>query len=201
MKLFYSPGACSLAAHMVAYEAGLALDLVKVDLSSHKTETGEDFFAINSKGYVPALRLADGAVLTENQAVLPYLADQAPQSGLMPAAGGLERYRVQEWLGFIGTELHKNFGPLWNPAAAEAAKDAARAMLAKRFAWLDAQLADRAYLMGETFTVADCYAFVVLAWTGYHKLDMTPYPNLRAYQARIGARPAVQRALADEGLV
>lgn len=200
MKLYYSPGACSLAAHILACEAGLALELVKVDLHSHKTETGEDFFAVNSKGYVPALCLADGAVLTENQAVLPYLADQAPNSGLIPAVGSLERYRLQEWLGFIGTELHKSFGPLWNPAAPEAAKEAARAVLAKRFAWLDAQLADRAYLMGADFTVADCYAFVVLAWTGYHKLDMAPYPNLRAYQARLGARPAVQQALAAEGL-
>lgn len=200
MKLYYAPGACSLAPHILVAEAGLPVELVKVDLRAGKTEGGEDFSAINPKGYVPFLVLDDGSALSENQVLLQYLADRAPAAGLMPPAGGMERYRAQEWLAFISTELHKAYGPLWNPAAPEGAKQSARAQLAKRFAWLDRQLAGRSFLMGETFTAADCYAFVVLAWGDYHQLDMSPYAHLRAYKDRIGARSAVQRALKEEGL-
>jgi glutathione S-transferase len=201
MKLYYAPGTCALASHILAREAGLPLDLVKVDLATHKTETGDDYTAINSKGYVPALRLDDGELLTESVVLLQYLGDLAPACGLMPPAGTMARYRQQEWLCFISSELHKLYGPLWNPTIPEAIKDGARGRLANRFTWLDARLADQPYLMGEAFTAADCYAFVVLAWADYHKLDMTPYANLAAYQARIGARPAVQQALREEGLV
>lgn len=201
MKLYYAPGACSLASHILALEAGLNVGLAKVDLASHQIEGGGDFTAVNAKGYVPALHMDNGEVLTENMVVLQYLADLAPASGLAPAAGTLARYRLQEWLAFIATELHKTYGPLWSPTAPEAGKERARSMLATRFAWLDGQLAQRPYLMGDGFTAADCYAFVVLSWAGYHKLDMAPYPHLRAYGERIGARPAVQRALKEEGLI
>jgi glutathione S-transferase len=201
MKLYYAPGACSLAPHIVAREAGLRLDLEKVDLGRGKTESGATFADINPKGYVPALSLDGGEVLTEASALVQYLADQAPQTGLAPAAGTLERYRLLEWLGFISTEIHKGFGPLWNPQTPEAAKAIARNNLGKRFAWLDQRLARGPYLMGERFTVADAYLFTVTNWTNIHAIDLKPYPNLKAYMERVGARPKVREALVAEGLL
>lgn len=201
MKLYYSPGACSLASHMIALEGGMPLELVKVDLKAHRTERGEDYAAINPKGYVPTLVLDNGETLTESAVVLQYLADQMPQAGLIPPAGSMARYRVQEWLNFVASELHKGFGPLWNANAVEPAKEAARAMLGKRYAWLDGQLAGISFLTGETFTVADAYAVTVLSWSGLHGIDLQPYPNLRAYVERVRARPRVQQALKEEGLI
>ena len=201
MKLYYAPGACSLAPHIVAREAGLRLDLERVDLGSGKTESGATFAEINAKGYVPALSLDNGEVLTEVSALVQYLADQAPQAGLVPAAGTTERYRLLEWLGFIATEIHKGFGPLWNPQAPEATKIAARNNLARRFTYIDQRLARGSYLTGERFTVADAYLFTVTNWTNVHGIDLTPYPNLKAYMERVGARSQVRNALAAEGLL
>ena len=202
MKLYYSPGACSLAPHIVAREAGLAIDLVKVDLASHKTETGEDYFTINPRGYVPAIRLDDGEVHTEVAALVQYLAEQAPQSNLLPAAGSKERFRMNQWLVFVSSELHKTFSPwLWHAETAESTKQAARDKLAVRFAELDRHLADRAYLTGDSFTVADAYAFTTVNWSNFLKIDLKPYPNLSAFMARVAARPKVREALKAERLV
>ena len=201
MKLYYSPGACSLAPHIVALEAGIPLDLVKVDLASHKTETGADFYAVNPRGYVPALDIGQDEPLTEASVVVQYLADRKPNGGLLPPAGSIERIRVQQWLAFIATELHKAFGPLFNPATPEAMKPIIVAQLGKRFAELDKHLASRSYLMGEIFTVADAYAFTILNWANFLKVDLGAYAKLRAYHARVGARPAVQKAMKAEGLV
>lgn len=201
MKLYYSPGACSLSPHIVASEAGLAVDLEKVDLAEHKTESGQDYNTVNPKGYVPALRLDDGTVLTEGPAIVQYLADQKPGSGLIPAAGTIDRYRVQEWLNFIGTELHKNFSPLFNKASSDDVKHTAKTNINKRLAYLNDQLASRQYLMGGNFTVADAYAFTIVNWTNFVGIDLKPYPNLGAYMGRVAARPKVHEALKAEGLV
>ena len=201
MKLYYAPGACSLSPHIVAREAGIAIDLEKVDLGAHKTASGEDFMKVNPKGYVPALRLDDGSVLTEGPAIVQYLADQKPASKLAPAAGTIDRYRLQEWLAFIGTELHKNFGPLFNPTNPEAVKEAAKANIAKRLGYLNEQLAKRQFLLGDTFTAADAYAFTIINWTNFVGIDLKAYPNVAAYSARIGARPKVQEAMKAEGLM
>jgi glutathione S-transferase len=201
MKLYYTPGACSLAPHIVAQEAGLTLDLVKVDLRTGKTESGATFADINPKGYVPALQLDNGEIMTEASVLVQYLADQAPQAGLAPATGSIERYRVLEWLGFISTEIHKGFGPLWNPQTPDAAKAIARVNLGKRFAYLDRTLAARPYLTGERFTIADAYLFTVVNWTNIHAIDLAPYPNLKAFMERVAARPKVREALRAEGLL
>jgi glutathione S-transferase len=201
MKLYYTPGACSLAPHIVAREAGVKLDLEKVDLGTGKTATGATYAEINPKGYVPALKLDTGEVLTEASALVQFLADQAPQAQLAPAAGTSERYRLLEWLGFISTEVHKGFGPLWNPAMPDGAKAIAKTNLGKRFAYLDAHLARGPYLLGERFTVADAYLFTVASWAAFHAIDLKPYPNLQAYLARVAARPRVREALAAEGLL
>ena len=201
MKLYYSPGACSLSPHIVASEAGLAVDLEKVDLAEHKTESGQDYMTVNPKGYVPALRLDDGTVLTEGPAIVQYLADQKPGSGLIPAAGTIDRYRVQEWLNFIGTELHKNFSPLFNKASSDDVKNTAKTNINKRLAYLNDQLASRQYLMGDHFTVADAYAFTIVNWTNFVGIDLKPYPNLGTYMGRVAARPKVHEALKSEGLV
>jgi len=202
MKLYYSPGACSLAPHIVAREAGIAIDLVKVDLMSHKTETGEDYFTINPRGYVPAIQLDDSEVHTEVAALVQYLAEQAPQSNLLPAAGSKERFRMNQWLVFVSSELHKTFSPwLWHAETAESTKQAARDKLAVRFAELDRHLADRAYLTGDSFTVADAYAFTTVNWSNFLKIDLKPYPNLSAFMARVAARPKVREALKAERLV
>jgi glutathione S-transferase len=201
MKLYYAPGACSLAPHIVAREAGLSPDLEKVDLANRTTASGRSFLEVNPKGYVPALQVEDGTVMTEVSALIQYLADQAPQAGLIPAVGTPERYKVLEWIGFISTEIHKGFGPLWNPTTPDAVKQATKEKLFQRFAYLDQQLDGRSYLTGERFTVADAYLFVVVNWTNFHGLSLGDYPNLAAFMERVAARPKVQEALQAEGLL
>jgi glutathione S-transferase len=200
MKLYYSPGACSLSPHIVAREAGLTLDLVKTDLKTKKTDAGADFTAVNGKGSVPVLQLDNGQTLTEGPAIVQYLADQAPASGLAPAAGTMERYRLQEWLNFITSEIHKSFSPLFNPAATADWKDAAKANLAKRFEYVAKSLEGKSYLMGEQFTVADAYLFTVANWGQWVGVDIGQWPNLKAHHARVAARPKVQETLKAEGL-
>lgn len=200
MKLYYGTGACSLSPHIVLREAGLRFELERVDLGTHKTERGADYYAINPKGYVPALELGNGQMLTEGAAIVQYLADLVPEKNLAPPAGTLERYRLQEWLNYIATELHKGFGPLFNPKAHEDAKTAARAQLAKRLGYVAERLAGRDYLMGQAFTVADAYLFTVLRWTHFVGFDLSPWPALVAYLARIALRPAVVAAMKAEGL-
>jgi glutathione S-transferase len=200
MKLYYSPGACSLSPHIVVSETGINVELEKVNLAEHKTASGQDYMTINPKGYVPALQLDDGTVLTEGPAIVQYLADQKPASGLIPAAGAIDRYRVQEWLNFIGTELHKNFGALFNKATPDATKETAKANITRRLAYLNDRLAGKQYLMGSNFTVADAYAFTIVNWTNFVGIDLKPYPNLAAYMARVAARPKVLETLKSEGL-
>ena len=201
MQLYYSPGACSLATHITLREAGLPFELKRADVKSKKLEDGSDFLAINSKGAVPALRLDNGQVLTEGVAIMQYLADQKPEAGLAPRNGTLERYRLQEWLNYITSELHKGFSPLFNPAATDAVKEYTRNNLFKRFDWIDAQLKDKQYLTGDNFTVADAYLFVVANWSNFVAIDLAKWPNLQAFVGRVAARPKVQEALKAEGLV
>ena len=198
MKLYYSPGACSQAPHIVLREAGLAFDLAKVDLATKRLDTGEDYLAINPKGAVPALELDDGAILTENAVVLQYIADRAPAAALIPPFGTIARYRLLEWLNFIATELHKGFAPLFHPSGREEER-AARAALERRFAYLAAELADGPYLTGAGFTIADAYLFVVLRWARIFHIDLARWPPLAAFVARVGERPAVHAALHAEG--
>lgn len=199
MELYYSPGACSLSPHIVALEAGIPLALEKVDLKAHRTEHGRDYYSINPKGYVPALRLADGATLTEGPAIVQYLADQKPSSGLAPPNGAFARYKLQEWLTFINGEIHKAFGTLF-VAGPDDAKQAAREKIANRFSWVEKELGEKSYLLGESFTVADAYFFVMLTWAHKLHVDLKPYPKLAAYYARVSARPKVKEALKAEGL-
>ena len=201
MKLYYAPGACSLASHIACEEGGLDCALAKVDLRSKKVEDGSDYLAVNPKGSVPALALADGGVMTENAVVLQYLADQAPGAALAPAPGTFERYRLAEWLNYIATEIHKGWGPLWNAKNPDEVKDTARKALSARFAYVAKRLEATPWLMGDTFTVADAYLFVMLNWSGTLKFDLSPWPVLVQYHARIAERPAVQRALRAEGLL
>ncbi len=201
MKLFYSPGACSLAPHIVALEAGIPLELEKVDLRAKKTGSGADFWALNPKGYVPALVLDDGEVLTEGVAVSQYLADRKPEAGLAAPAGSLGRYRLQEMLTYLNSELHKNYGPLFNPATSPELRAEKVAALYKRYELIEKQLQARSYLFGEQFTAADAYLFVVTRWAPYLKVDLSAFPNLAAFQARVAARPAVQAAMLAEGLL
>lgn len=199
MKLYYSPGACSLSPHIVLREAGIACDLVRVDLKTKKTKDGADFTTVNPKGQVPTLVLDDGRTLTEGPAIVQYLADQKPDTGLAPPAGAFERYRLQEWLNFVSTELHKTFGPLFGPTTPEDYKPIARDTIAKRFAFADRHLAaEGPFLLGERFTVADAYLFVMTLWAGFLKIDLPP--NLKAYAERVGSRPAVRETLKEEGL-
>lgn len=200
MKLFYKPGACSLAPHIVANEAGIDLDLVMVDLASKKTGQGQDFLDTNPNGYVPTLLLEDGETLTEASVVVQYLADQRPETGLMPPAGEMSRYRVQQWLAFVATELHKAFGPFFKPDTPEATKDTNRAHLSKRFAYVDQQLEGRSYLTGDTFTAADAYLWTILGWAKYIGFDMSPFANIQRFVGTVAARPAVQKTLRAEGL-
>jgi glutathione S-transferase len=201
MKLYYAPGACSLAPHIAAREAGLDLELEKVDLGRKKTASGEDYLALNPKGYVPALRLEDGSLLTEAAAVLQYLGDRAPAAGLLPPAGAPERYRVIEWLYFIATELHKAFAPLWNPKAQDEAKAAARSRIVQRLALVEKALERGDYLLGDRFTAADAYLFTIVGWTAHTGVDISGFPRLQAFQERIAARPAVRAAMKAEGLL
>jgi glutathione S-transferase len=200
MKLYYIPSACSLSPHIVANELGLAIELVKVDPETKTTEYGEDYFAINPKGYVPALQLDDGSVLTEGPAVVQYLADLKPDAQLAPANGSMARYRLQEMLGDINSELHKTYIPLFNPATSEEVRTAGMAYLRKRYGLIEAVLGRTPFLLGEQFTISDAYLFVVTRWSAFVKLDLSQFPNLLAFQARIAARPAVQAALRREEL-
>ena len=199
MKLYYSPGACSLSPHIVLREAGLNFDLVKVALGTKETSEGGDYRKVNSKGYVPALALDDGKVLTEGPAIVQWVADQRPSMGLAPANGTFERYKLQEWLNFITSELHKGIGSLFNKAMPEEAKKQAKERIAGRLQWLNDQLKSD-YLTGSRFTVADAYAFVVLGWSKYLDIDLKPYPAIQAYMGRIAQRPKVKEALEAEGL-
>lgn len=201
MKLYFSPGACSLASHIALHETGLPFEIDKLNVPDKTTASGEDFMQINPKGYVPTIRLDDGSILTEGAAILQYIADRKPDSGLAPKAGTMERYRLQEWLTFIGTEIHKSYSPLFNKAATDEVKNYARNLLVKRLGYLETQLAHKPYLMGEGFTVADAYLFVVLSWSGHVGVDLDPFPRIKEYVARIGVRPAVQAALKAEGLI
>jgi glutathione S-transferase len=201
MKLYFSPGACSLSPHIVLLEAGIAHTLDKVDLRSKLTSTGQDFRAINSKGYVPALETDSGVILTEGPAIVQYLADQAPDKLLAPAPGTVERYQMMSWLNFIGTEIHKNYGPLFSPATSDDVKAYALANLTQRYTYVNRMLEGRDYLGGERFSVADVYLFVVTNWAGHVKFDLSEWPNVQAFQKRIFARPAVQQALRAEGLI
>ncbi len=201
MKLYYSPGAGSLAPHIIAHEAGLEIAYDKVDLNTCTTSSGQDFIKINPKGYVPALALPDGEVLTEVSVILEYLADQVPEAHLLPPLGSLERYKVQEWIGFIGTELHKGFDPLWTGPMPEAARRLAVEQLQRRFAYLDESLQGRAYLMGQHFTVADAYCFTILSWARFHRVDLSAYSAILAFMRRVSNRPMVQKTLEAEGLL
>jgi len=198
MKLYYAPGACSLCPHIVLLEASLAAEAVQVNLKTHQLLDGSDYYAINERGYVPLLELDDGERITENAAIVQYLADRAPDRGLLPPAGTLERTRVQEWLAFVGSELHKGFSPLFNPAVPEEVKPVFKKKLVDRFRWVDGQLAGKSYLMGETFTVADAYLFVITGWAGRMGVDIAGLENLAAHQARMRQRPGVQAALQAE---
>jgi glutathione S-transferase len=201
VKLYYSPGACSLSPHIVARAAGLPVTLVRVDTKGKKTVTGDDYWSINGKGYVPLLELEDGTRLTEGPAIVQYLADRAPQKKLAPANGTIARYKLQEWLNFITSELHKQFSPLFDPSMPDEAKAKFRDKIAGRFDWIVTQLGDQPYLTGADFTVADAYLFTVVNWTKYTGIDLARWPSLQSYMARVAARPDVQSALKDEGLL
>ena len=199
MKLYYAPAACSLSPHIVAREAGLPLELVKVDTKMHRVEDGRDYYDVNPRGYVPVLEMDDGALLREGSAIVQFLADQAPQAHLIPAAGTMERVRAQEWLNFIATEYHKQF--IWLlRGKPEEVLGTQREKIARVLAELDQHLSAREYMMGDQFTVVDAYVFVVTNWCTYVKFDLEPYANVRAFQARVAERPAVRAALRAEGL-
>ncbi|HTV97535.1 MAG TPA: glutathione transferase GstA [Steroidobacteraceae bacterium] len=200
MKLYYSPGACSLSPHIVLLEAALPATLVKTDLKTKRTAGGEDFLAINSKGTVPALVLDDGRLLTEGPAIVQYLADQKPEAALAPRAGTFERYQLMEMLNYITSELHKGFGPLFAPGSAEAKKTATE-NLGRKFDWLCTHMAGRKYALGDAFSVADAYLFTVLRWTSHVGIDLGGWPVLAAYLERVRQRPRVQEALKAEGLI
>jgi glutathione S-transferase len=200
MKLFYATGACSLSPHIVAEEAGIELQLQQVDIKTKTISTTGDFLAINPKGYVPALQLDDGEVLTEGPTIVQYLADLKPEKGLAPPAGTMARYRLQEWLGYINSELHKSYSPLFKPDLPPQTRAERLAYLNRRYALVEKQLAG-SYLLGEHFTVADAYLFTVTNWAGTVKLDLSPFPNVRAFQERLAARPAVKAAMKAEGLI
>jgi len=201
MKLYYLKGACSLASFISLNEAGVKFEAIEVDHKTHKTRDGEDLNAINSKGYVPVLRLDNGQILTENVAVLDYIADLNPAAKLAPAAGTLERYRLLELLADINSVMHKNFGPLFYPSLSEDVKKFARDNLNKRLDWLEKSLGSRTFLMGEQFTVADAYLYVVLSWTSHVGIDLGKWPALKRHNDRVGARPHVIAALKAEGLM
>jgi glutathione S-transferase len=201
MKLYYFPGACSLSPHIALLEAGLPFTLVKIDSKTKKIEGGADYLAVNSKGTVPALQLDDGRVLTEGPAVVQYIADLKPDSGLAPRAGTFERYQLMEILNYITSEVHKSFSPLFNPASTPETKEAFVANLGKKFDWLSGFLAKKPFLLGNTFTVADGYLFTVLNWTGHVKIDLSKWPVLADFKSRIAQRPKVHEAMKAEGLI
>ena len=200
MKLYYSPGACSLSPHIALLEAGLPYDLVKVDLRAKKLENGDDYLKVNPKGQVPALQLDSGELVTEGPVIVQMIADKAGR-GLAPARDSAERYKLLEWLNFITTEVHKNFGPIFSPVLADEAKAFFKDRVMGKFKYIDSQLAGRDYIMGKQFTVADGYLFTMLSWADRLKFDLSAMPNLLAYKARVAARPKVQEALSKEGLL
>ncbi|MBK6648328.1 MAG: glutathione transferase GstA [Betaproteobacteria bacterium] len=201
MKLYYSPGACSLSPHIVLQETGLAFEAIKAPTKTHQLDDGTDYYTINPLGYVPYLVLDDGRTLHEGPAIVQYLADQVPAKNLAPANGSWERYKLQEWLNVIGTELHKGFSPLFNPAMPEEAKVLAKERLMTRLKWVDTQLAGKQYLMGDNFCVADAYLFVVSNWIKPTGMDISDLANLGAFRARVAARPAVVAAMKAECLI
>ena len=201
MKLYFAPGACSLSPHIVARELGIPLELKKVNTKDKTIEGGGDYWKVNARGYVPALELDNGEVLTEGPAIVQYLADQKPDAGLAPKSGTLERYRLQEWLNFLTSEVHKQFSPLFKPNTPEEYKPIAKQNLATRFDWLDKQLEGKEYLTGKQFTVADAYLFVLTNWTKPTQIDLSKWPNIAAFQRRVAARPKVKEAMQAEGLI
>ena len=201
MTLYIAPGACSLSPHIVARETGQPVDLVLVDLAKKVLkEGGGDFKAINPKGQVPVLQTDDGDIVTEGPVIVQYLGDKAPATKVVPAAGSKDRYKVQEWLNFITTELHKNFGPMFRPTTPDAYKQIAKENIAGRFSWIDSHLAGKQYLMGDTFTAPDAYLYVMTRWAKRMEFDLDQWPNLKAFSERVEARPKVQEALKAEGL-
>jgi glutathione S-transferase len=200
-QLYYAPGACSLAPHIVLRELGENFSLVKVSTKTHETEDGKDFYKINPKGYVPALGLGNGDVLTEGAAITQFLADNKPGSVLAPRAGTMERARLNEWLVFINSEVHKTFSPMFNPATTDEQKKSIKEKLASRFDFVEKSLGDRPYLTGDKFTIADAYMFTVVNWSNFTGIDLGPWPKLKAFQARVAARPHTQAAMKAEGLI
>lgn len=200
MKLYFSPGACSLSPHIVLREAGANFDLEQVDLREKKTKKGDDYWQINPKGQVPLLELDSGERLSEGPAIVQYVADKNPAAGLAPIAGTMERYQLQGWLTHIGTELHKTFGPIFRPTTPDAYKAISKETLAAKYKHIDQHLAGRPYLMGEKFSVADAYLFTVTRWASRIDFDLSPFPHVRAFMGRVSARPKVQEALKAEGL-
>jgi glutathione S-transferase len=200
MKLYFSPGSCSLSPHIVLREAGANFELEQVNNQEKKTKSGKDYWTVNPKGQVPCLELDNGDKLTEGPVIVQYVADQKPAAGLAGGAGTMERYRIQEWLNFTTSELHKTFGPIFRPTTPDAFKDISRANLGKRFDWIDQQLAGKQYLMGDKFSIADAYMFTVMRWSPRVNIDISKWPNIKAYVDRVAARPKVQEALKAEGL-
>jgi glutathione S-transferase len=201
MKLYFAPGACSLSPHIVLREAGYNFDLEQVNNQEKKTKSGMDYWGINGKGQVPVLELDNGERITEGPVIVQYLADQKPAAGLAPANGTMERVRVQEWLNFTTSEIHKTFGPIFRATTPESFKDLSKENLGKRFDWLDKQLADKPYLTGDKFTIADAYLFTVLRWSTRVNIDLGKWPNVKAYVDHVAARPKVHEAMKAEGLV
>jgi glutathione S-transferase len=201
MKLYYAPGACSLAPHIVAREAGIDIELEKVDIATKKTESGKDFLTINPNGYVPALEYENGQVLTEGPVIQQFLADKKPASGLAPACGTMERYRLQEALTFINSEIHKTYGALFSPNVTPEVREERLGTLRKRFGVVDKKLAGKQFLLGDKFTTADAYLFVMGSWASHVGLDLSSFANVTAFQKRVASRPAVQAALKAEGLM
>lgn len=201
MKLYYSPGACSLSPHIAMYETGLAFEAIAASTKTHQLPDGSDYYKVNPLGYVPFLALDSGETLREGPVIAQYIADLAPEKSLAPPAGTMARYQLQSWLNFIGTELHKGFGSLFNPAMPAEAKQIAKDRLLQRLTWVDGELAGKQYLMGDNFTVADGYLFTVTNWTKPLEMDVSSLANLAAYRARVAARPAVQAAMKAEGLI
>jgi glutathione S-transferase len=198
MKLYFSPGACALHPQIALREAGLEFELVRVDLRAHKLHDGSDFYAINPKGYVPVLELDDGARLTEGAVIDQFVADKSPQSRILPPVGTMERVRVQEWLHFIATEVHKQFAPLFSPQTSDDDKNAQRTKIGKRFDLLQTELGSKTFLLGDTFTVADGYLFNMLRWTAFTGIDLAKWPALAAYSTRVESRPSVKASLEAE---
>lgn len=201
MKLYYSPGACSLSPHIALHEAGLPFEHVLANTKTHKLADGTDYYSINPKGYVPLLEFDNGTRLTEGPAILQWIADQVPDRHLAPPSGTMERYRLMEWLNFISTEVHKQFGVIFNPAMPEEAKTVVRTRLNGRFGYIDRELASKDFVMGSKFTVADCYLYVMAFWTRPLNIDISEFKNFTAYAARVEARPSVQAAMKHEGLL